>query len=69
MDSRTVRHESYAAGCPNDTDLYLEEAWEIDEHGVLGDRGLGYVIYLPAGQFIWLDILPQQNEDEEGARA
>jgi hypothetical protein len=57
---------SYAGGFPNDTDLYLEEAWEIDqESGELGDRGLGFPVYVPADTIEWLDVIAEQTNGEE----
>ena len=58
--------DSYAGGYPHDTDLLLEEAWEIRaEDGILGDRGLGYPVYVPASQIGWLEIIRQANDKEE----
>jgi hypothetical protein len=38
---------SYAGGFPNEPDLFLEQAWEIDADGVLGAGPLGYAVYIP----------------------
>jgi hypothetical protein len=36
---------SYAGGFPHSTDLYLEEAWEVDQDtGQLGANGLGFPV-------------------------
>jgi hypothetical protein len=49
---------SYAAGFPQDTDLLLEEGWEVDpDSGLLGDHGLGYAVYVPADQIAWLEVV------------
>ncbi len=45
---------SYAGGFPHDADLYLEEAWEVDQvSGALGSVGLGYPVYVPAATIRW----------------
>lgn len=51
---------SYAGGYPNPTDLLLEDAWPVDaEDGTLvGDSGLGYPVYIAAGEFVFLERLP-----------
>ena len=56
---------SYAGGFPHDTDLLLEEAWEIGDDGTLGEHGLGYPVYVPAHMIGWLEIIPPTNGDEE----
>jgi hypothetical protein len=57
---------SYAAGNPNDTDIYLEEAWELTSSAngnpKLGRKGLGYSLYIPANQIEFLQIVGQQSE-------
>jgi hypothetical protein len=59
---------SHAAGAPYETDLYLEEAWEIDERGILsGDKGLGYSVYVPASKIAWLEVLLPVEIDTEGS--
>ena len=57
--------ESYAGGFPHEADLLLEEAWEIDDEGVLGDEGLGYSVYIPAEQIAWLEVVYEQEDEEE----
>lgn len=47
---------SYAGGFPNETDLFLEEAWEIDNDGALGSNALGYPVYIAAQQIAWLEF-------------
>jgi hypothetical protein len=48
---------SYAAGYPNDPDLLLEEAVEVDQQtGVLG-KPLGYALYIAAGQIAWIEVV------------
>jgi len=39
--------DSYAGGQPHDTDLLLDQAWEIASDGTLGDRDLGYPVTCP----------------------
>lgn len=54
--------DSYAAGFPQDPDIYLEDAWEIDQTtGELGETSLGYSLYLPSGSFAWLELVSQQR--------
>ncbi|MBK5217139.1 MAG: hypothetical protein JJE02_06105 [Propionibacteriales bacterium] len=57
---------SYAGGFPNETDLFLEEAWEIDSDGTLGDRSLGYPVYIAAHQIAWLELVRPVAEVERG---
>jgi hypothetical protein len=48
---------SYVAGYPNDPDLLLEEAVEVDQQtGVLG-KPLGYPLYVAAGQIAWIEVI------------
>jgi hypothetical protein len=47
---------SYAAGFPNDPDLYLEQAWSVTDDGSLGEA-LGYPMYIPAGQIARMEVL------------
>jgi hypothetical protein len=48
---------SYAAGYPNDPDLLLEEACEVDqETGIIG-KPLGYPLYVAAGQIAWIEVV------------
>lgn len=48
---------SYAAGFPNNPDLLLEQAYDVDpETGQLGER-LGYPLYIAAGQIAWMEII------------
>lgn len=48
---------SYAAGYPNDPDLLLEEAVEVNqETGVLSEP-LGYPLYIAAGQIAWIEVV------------
>ena len=55
-------NRSYAAGYPNDTDLYLEEAYSLDaDDHVLSDIGSGYSLYIPAGQIEWMEIIQEQG--------
>ena len=60
---------SYAAGYPNDPDLLLEEAVEVDqETGVLG-KPLGYPLYIAAGQIAWIEVVwPSDEALSEGER-
>lgn len=52
---------SYAAGYPNDPDLFLEEEWTMDEEGALV-AGLGYPVYIASGQIARLEVVqPEAN--------
>jgi len=55
---------SYAAGFPQDPDLFLEEAYAVDPlTGELGEA-LGYPLYVAAGQIAWIEVVrPQGDED------
>lgn len=53
---------SYAGGFPHEADLFLEEAWEINEDGTLGTDGLGYALYLPAAIIKWFEVVPEEDE-------
>jgi hypothetical protein len=60
--------DSYAAGYPNDPDLLLEEAYEIDqESGILG-RGLGYPLYIASGQIAWVEVVWPSDDDRNDVR-
>lgn len=53
---------SYAGGFPHAADLYLEQAWQIDqETGRLGESGLGFPIYVTAGSIAYIEALPEQG--------
>lgn len=58
---------SYAGGFPHDPDLYLEEAWAVDQASgeLLGETGLGFPVYIPAGQIRWMEIEYEQTVPEE----
>lgn len=57
---------SYAGGFPNDTDLYLEEGWDIDpDTGDLGEVGTGFPIYIPADTIKWIEVIPEQSNGKE----
>lgn len=61
---------SYAGGFPNATDLFLEEAWEVDGEGTLGLGGLGYPVYVAAQQIAWLEFVrPVQDGRTAHVRA
>jgi hypothetical protein len=52
--------DSYAGGYPNEQDVLLEEAYEMDdETGELGDP-VGYRVYIPASQIAWIEVIPQE---------
>jgi hypothetical protein len=51
---------SYAAGYPDSTDLYLEEAWSVEDDGSLGEA-LGYPVYVAASQIGWMEIIQQSG--------
>lgn len=55
---------SYAGGFPHETDLFIEEAWAIDEDGVPADHGLGYAVYVPASKIEMMEIVAVPKEDE-----
>ncbi len=58
---------SYAGGFPHDADLLLEQAWEVDqETGVLGDRTLGYPVYMPASSIAWVEVIVELDEGASG---
>jgi hypothetical protein len=52
---------SYAGGCPDVTDLLLEQAWSVD--AVTGEpadqQGPAYPVYIPASVIILLELLPE----------
>lgn len=52
---------SYAGGFPHEADLYLEEAWDVDDDGTLGTTGLGYALYLPADTIKWFEVVPEDD--------
>jgi hypothetical protein len=54
--------DSYAGGFPNEPDLYLEEAFALNEDGSLG-ASLGYPVYIPSGQIARMEIVPQEGEE------
>lgn len=57
---------SYAAGYPSDGDLYLEEAWRLEDDGSFGDDGgLGYSLYIPASQIAWMELVPPEGGSAE----
>jgi uncharacterized protein DUF6338 len=52
---------SYAAGFPQDPDLFLEQAYAVDPAtGELGEP-LGYPLYVAAGQIAWIEVVPPQG--------
>lgn len=54
-------NRSYAAGFPQEPDLFLEEAWELASDGEL-TRPLGYALYIAAGEIAWLEVVPPQED-------
>jgi hypothetical protein len=54
---------SYAGGYPNPTDLLLEEAWAInqDTGELVGDSGLGYPLYVAAGEIVFIERIPERS--------
>lgn len=55
---------SYAAGFPDEPDLLLEEAYDVDpDTGQLGDP-LGYPLYVAAGQIAWMEIIRPEERQE-----
>lgn len=58
---------SYAGGFPHQTDLYLEEAWEVDQQtGQLGTNGLGFPVYVAADTIKWIEVVAEQSNGQEG---
>lgn len=53
---------SYAGGFPHDADLYLEQAWSMDDEGLLIEP-LGYPVYIPAGQIARMEIVAPQEQE------
>lgn len=49
--------QSYVGAYPNDGDLYLEQAWSLDDKMALGPTSLGYSLYIPSNQIAWLEII------------
>lgn len=57
---------SYAGGFPHSTDLYLKEAWEVDQDtGQLGANGLGFPVYVAADTIKWIEVLDEQGNGKE----
>lgn len=56
---------SYAGGYPHEADLLLEDVWQVSDDGGLLEKSLGYPVYIPASQIAWLEVIPQQNNEEE----
>jgi len=56
--------DSYAGGFPHDTDLFLEDAWDLTADGSFG-QSLGYPVYIPAGQIARMEIVSPLNGAEE----
>lgn len=60
--------DSYAGGFPYDTDLFLEDAWDLTNDGTFG-KSLGYPVYIPAGQIARMEVvreLPGAEENTSG---
>jgi Family of unknown function (DUF6338) len=49
--------QSYVGAYPNDGDLYLEQAWSLNDKMALGPTSLGYSLYIPSNQIAWLEII------------
>jgi Family of unknown function (DUF6338) len=60
--------DSYAGGFPQDTDLFLEDAWDLTDDGSFG-KSLGYPVYIPAGQIARMEIVRPLNGAEEATNA
>ena len=60
--------DSYAGGFPHDTDLFLEDAWDLADDGSFG-KSLGYPVYIPAGQIARMEIVRPLNGAEEATNA
>ncbi len=58
---------SYAGGFPHDPDLYLKEAWQVDqETGALGSAPVGYSVYVPGSTIRWIEVVAEQGNEQEG---
>lgn len=55
--ARRFAYNSYAAGYPNDTDLYLEEAFQLNPDTTFTNISGGYSLYIPASQIEWMEII------------
>jgi hypothetical protein len=60
--------DSYAGGFPQETDLFLEDAWDLADDGSFG-KSLGYPVYIPAGQIARMEIVRPLNGAEEATNA
>ena len=60
--------DSYAGGFPHDTDLFLEDAWDLAEDGSFG-KSLGYPVYIPAAQIARMEIVRPLNGVKEATNA
>ena len=60
--ARLFADESYAGGFPHDADLYLEQAWSMDDEGLLTEA-LGYPLYIPAGQIARMEIVAPKEQE------
>jgi hypothetical protein len=56
---------SYAAGFLNEADLFLENAYSLDEATLGLKDWLPYGIYLPAAQIAWMELIPPSIGEEE----
>jgi hypothetical protein len=54
--------QSRAGRFPNDTDIWLEEAWPTMADGAIGPAGLGYGVYVPASRIAWIDMVKDSRE-------
>lgn len=47
-------------------DLWLQEAWVVvDEQGTLGERGLGWPLWVPANSIAWVELVPPTTPEED----
>lgn len=58
--------ESYAGGFPEEGDLLLEDALEVDEDTLQLGNSLGYPVYIRSGQIAWMEIIPESKEASDG---
>lgn len=54
--------DSYVAGFPHEPDLYLEQAYSLDENTLELTDPCGYSLYIPADQIAWFELVPPAEE-------
>lgn len=53
--------KSYAAGFPQEPDLFLEQAYGVDDETGELTNALGYALYVPAAQIAWMEVVPSEG--------